>query len=237
MKNLMDFHTHTLASGHAYSTLNENIISAKAAGLKVLGVSDHAPNMPGGAPIFYFHNLKVIPNEVNGIRILKGAEVNIIDGQGRLDLDERSLDRLDYAIVSLHLPCYDNLGAEGNTDAIIGAMGHPKIVIIGHPDDDCVPVNYERLVLAAKANHVLLEMNNSSLASNSARENAAANYMKMLAICKENEVPIMIGSDAHYNIDVGRCERACRVIERAEFPLELVANFNLELAKTYMGDL
>jgi len=47
MKLLMDLHTHTIASGHAYSTLKENIDEAKNKGLKILGTSDHSYAMPG----------------------------------------------------------------------------------------------------------------------------------------------------------------------------------------------
>ena len=41
LRALMDLHTHTLASGHAYSTLKENLEEAKKMGLEVLGTSEH----------------------------------------------------------------------------------------------------------------------------------------------------------------------------------------------------
>ena len=41
MKLLFDLHTHTVASGHAFSTLKENIEEAAAKGLKAMGMSDH----------------------------------------------------------------------------------------------------------------------------------------------------------------------------------------------------
>ena len=46
MKNLLDLHTHTISSGHAYSTLAENVTASKAAGLKYYGIADHAPALP-----------------------------------------------------------------------------------------------------------------------------------------------------------------------------------------------
>ena len=39
MQPLFDLHTHTIASGHAYSTLKENIEEAAKIGLKALGIS------------------------------------------------------------------------------------------------------------------------------------------------------------------------------------------------------
>ena len=41
MKALIDLHTHTLVSGHAYSTIKENVEAAKLAGLKYIGLSEH----------------------------------------------------------------------------------------------------------------------------------------------------------------------------------------------------
>ena len=60
MKAIMDLHTHTLAAGHAYSTLLENIDAALAMGLQYLGMSEHGPTSPGGPHNFFFSNYKVI---------------------------------------------------------------------------------------------------------------------------------------------------------------------------------
>ena len=71
MKAIIDLHTHTIVSGHAYSTVQENIEAAKHAGLKYLGMSEHAPSMPGGPHPFYFQNIYVIPKEVDGLEYLE----------------------------------------------------------------------------------------------------------------------------------------------------------------------
>ena len=47
MKTLLDVHTHTIASGHAYSTLQEMAKAAKDKGLEILGITEHGPNIPG----------------------------------------------------------------------------------------------------------------------------------------------------------------------------------------------
>lgn len=51
MNIVVDTHTHTLASGHAYSTIIENALSAQNKGLKLLCTTDHAPEMPGAPTI------------------------------------------------------------------------------------------------------------------------------------------------------------------------------------------
>ena len=47
MKTLLDVHTHTVASGHAFSTLQEMAAAASEKGLKLLGITEHAPGIPG----------------------------------------------------------------------------------------------------------------------------------------------------------------------------------------------
>ena len=106
INDIMDLHTHTLASGHAYNTLYEMVHSAAAKGVKLLGVTEHAPKIPGACHPFYFINFKVVPRELSGIRLMLGCELNILDYQGTIDLKERYLKGLDYAIASIHEPCY-----------------------------------------------------------------------------------------------------------------------------------
>ena len=61
MKIIADTHAHTLASGHAYSTIREMAAAARERGLKALALTEHAPKMPGTCGLFYFQNLDVVP--------------------------------------------------------------------------------------------------------------------------------------------------------------------------------
>ncbi|GAB6109713.1 phosphatase [Fusibacter bizertensis] len=225
MINKIDMHTHTVASGHAYSTLMDNIRTAKINGIEVLGISDHAPAMPGSTHEYYFSNLRILPDYIEGIRILKGVELNVLDSEGNVDLDDRSLSFLDYAIASLHLPCYEGETVKDHTDALINAMKHKIVKIIGHPDDGRYPLEYERLVIAAKENDVLLEVNNSSLSPNAFRENAHENYKEMLRLCAKHEVKVIINSDSHFHEYIGAMNHAMALIEDIHFPKHLIVNF------------
>lgn len=228
MKALIDLHTHTISSGHAYSTLKENIEGAKENGLKVMGLSDHAVTMPGTAHPFYFSNLKVIKDEIMGIRVLKGIEANILDYEGKIDVDEELASELDYIIASLHNPCINPGTMEENTNALISVMKNPHVKIIGHPDDSRYAIDYKRLALAAKENNVAIEVNNSSLRPNSFRQNARENYIELLMLCKEYGTKIMLGSDAHMYYDVGNFENCYKLLEEVNFPDELVLNYSLD---------
>jgi len=138
----LDVHTHTVASGHAYSTIIENARVAKEKGLELLGMSDHAPALPGSAYIFAINNLKILPDVIEGVRVLKGVEANIINYKGDIDLWPKEVANLDYVIASLHIPCINPGSKSENTNAIIGAMKNPAVKIIGHPDDDRYPKDF-----------------------------------------------------------------------------------------------
>ena len=106
MKIMVDTHTHTLASGHAYNTIREMAKMAADKGLEGLALTEHAPQMPGSCHLFYFQNLKVVPRELYGVRLLMGTELNIMDETGRVDIAQNWLEQMDIAIASIHTPCY-----------------------------------------------------------------------------------------------------------------------------------
>ena len=99
MKVELDVHTHTVASGHAFSSLQEMAQAAAGKGLKLLGITEHAPSIPGTCNPIYFRNLYVVPRHMYGIDLLLGAEINILDGDGNLDLDEFYLKMLDLILI------------------------------------------------------------------------------------------------------------------------------------------
>lgn len=236
MKAILDMHTHTVASGHAYSTFHENVQFAKKHGIKVLGVSDHGPAMEGGPALYYFHNLKVMPREIDGVTILRGIEANILDVDGRLDdLEERVWSSLDYVIASLHIVCVEPSTKEGNTQAILKAMDNKYVKVIGHPDDARYPLDYERIVKAAKEKNVLLEINNSSINPHSSRKGAKENIKVMLELCKKHGVRVIMGTDSHICYDIGRFDNAESLIEELDFPKELVINYWEDQIKEFFG--
>ena len=136
MRVEIDTHTHTLASGHAYNTLNEMAQAAADKGLKGLAITEHAPEMPGTCHLFYFQNLRIVPRKKYGIELLLGTELNIMNARGETDLPDSVLERLDIAIASIHMPCFkDERTIDNVTAAYEKVMEHPYVDIIGHPDD------------------------------------------------------------------------------------------------------
>lgn len=236
MKFEVDTHAHTTASGHAYSTIREMAAAGASKGLKALALTEHAPKMPGTCQIFYFQNLDVVPREMCGIQMLFGAELNIMDPDGTLDLPEKVCKDLDIIIASIHPPCYGfGHTIEENTQAYIEVMKKPYVNIIGHPDDGRFPVDYEAVVKAAKETGTLLELNNSSLRPQSFRQGTRENSIAILELCKKYKVPITTGSDAHVDADAGNFGNVEEILRYCDFPEELIMTTDFEKLKPFLN--
>ena len=228
MNYVLDMHTHTIASGHAYSTILEMAAAAKEKGLKLLGITEHAPSMPGTCHEFYFQNLKCLDRNGYALPLLFGVELNILDTDGSVDMTQELLSTMDIAVASLHPPCIPFMDKADTTKTILNIMKNPHIHIIGHLDDERFPVDYEEIAKAAKETKTLLEVNNSSLAPGSFRANAKENYKVMLAACEKYQVPIILNSDAHVDTNVGNCCYSEPLILETGFPEELIVNSSVE---------
>lgn len=228
MKILIDVHTHTVSSGHAYSTIDENMKAAGEKGLTTLAMTDHSPGMPGSTHLFHFANLKAIPNELHGVKLLRGVEANIVNYEGEIDMPNETLSSLDIVIASLHPPCIEFANEETVTIGVEKVMENPYVSIIGHPGDSRYPMNWERIVKAAKKTGTLLEINNASLKPGSFRPGVRENLVIMLKYCKQYEVPVVLGSDAHFYTAIGAFKEAIELLEEVDFPESLVLNTNPE---------
>ena len=228
MKILVDTHTHTLVSDHAYSTVLENVAAAAHAGLAALGITDHTPPLNDSAKIIHFHNLRVIGREIGGVTILRGAELNICDAQGGLGIPDDALREMDYCIASIHTVLYGSGDAAENLRAYQGAMEDARVKIIGHPEDGRAPVDFSALARAARDAGVLIEVNNSSLRPISYRQNTRENMTALLRACEACGAYVCLGTDAHFAPAVGRFEESLSLLEELHFPEELVANTSLQ---------
>ena len=219
----IDTHSHTIASGHAYSTIREMITMAELKGLEILAITEHAPAMPGSVHDYYFANSRVLPRDYGQVFVLFGVELNILDRMGSLDLHPAYIDEMDINIASLHAHIYDDERTmDSYTGAYVNAMRNPAIHIIGHPDDSrCMP-DLETVVRVAKETDTLLEINNSSLMPSSFRIRSRENVITLLELCKKYKAKVTTGSDAHIDKDVGNFQKIKEIFEVCNFPEELV---------------
>ncbi len=220
----IDTHTHTIVSGHAYSTLNEMAQSAAEKGLKILATTDHGPSMPGGAHPYHFHNLRILPETISGVRILKGIEANIVDYNGSLDMPDSDIAKLELVIASFHEPCIKPAGKSIITDTLLKVLENKNVHILGHPEDRRYAFDYENVIKMAKESNTLIEINNSSLLPTTFRENCREGIINLLEVCAKVDAKIVLGSDAHHSSSVGRFDYAVKLIEEIKFPKNLIIN-------------
>lgn len=234
MKLLVDIHTHTTASGHAYSTISEYVAHAKKIGLTHFATTDHAPEMPGASGLFHFFNLDTIPDLWDNIRIYKGIELNILNIEGKVDYPTARLEALDLRIASLHPPCIKPASKEENTLATINAMKNPLIHIIGHPGAPAYPIDIPQVVKWAVDTGTYLEINNKSLEPGSIRDDRES-VIAIAKECKRVGHPVVCGTDAHIHFDLANFDRCVTLLKEIDMPEELVLNTNIKKFEVALG--
>ena len=119
----------------------------------------------------------------------------------------------------------------------MSVMDNPYVKIIGHPDDSRYPLEYERLVAAAREKGILLEVNNSSLSPESFRPGGRENIETYLRLCKKMNVPVLLGTDSHYSSYIGDFSYAENLLRTEEFPEELVVNTDIEKLRRFIPNV
>ncbi len=223
MEIIADMHCHTIASTHAYSTIEEMIKRASEKGLYAIGITDHARAMPGAPGKWYFENMgNVIPEVLDGVRVIKGIETNVIDYEGNLDTDEITLNRLEWVIASMHeITLKPNYDKDRCTNAWLNVAKNPYVNVIGHSGAVEFEFNYEKVIPEFGRNGKLVEINNKSF---QARSEGVKNCKKIAELCKKYSVNVILDSDSHFSLQVGVVNDAIRLLEEINFPEELIIN-------------
>lgn len=225
MRIIADLHTHTDACPHGHSPRYQYIEYAKSRGLYAVGISEHCQGYPDGVPMSYFEDMENWPRVVDGLRLLRGVEIDINDYRGRVYMQRRYMKHLDYVIASTHrsslLPC-DALTA---TRMWCGVAELPFVDVIGHPcrEHDLWPYEVDTVVRAFRDHGKTVEINASSFGKPLHLETCR----KIMECCGKYEVPIIVGSDSHYAVGTGRFDPAIRVLEEVGIPETQVVNASL----------
>lgn len=233
-KNLIDLHTHSVLSRHAYSSLTENIEYASSIGLEVYGISEHQPDKENvGAHKYAFVNaMRIAPKQFGNTQVLVGIELNILDGD--IDTADIWVDKLSYCIASMHSYAYEKTHTiEENTNNYIMALNKPYVTFLGHIDYPIFPCDYEKVITECKRLDKFIELNNASLDPNGSRIGARDIDKRIINYCKQYNVPIIMNSDSHIKYQIGNVDRCIQLLEEEKFPEELIVNYNKDLFNHY----
>lgn len=245
MRLIADYHTHTYYS-HGKGSIRDNVMVAREKGLEEICIADHGPASRSliklgvnRADVFLEMKKEAaqLQDEFPDIRILVGAEANIINLEGELDIPLKILTQLDMVLVGLHIliqpaTWYDGLhliinnvlgrrlshylAAEArkrNTLTLIRAIERYPIDIIAHPGYG-LDIDTYQLARACREKGVIMEI--------SGRHGGMT--PEYLQIGLDQGVDFAVGSDAHQPDDVGSVERALNLIREVNLPLTRVIN-------------
>jgi putative hydrolase len=166
-------------------------------------------------------NLKILPRVIEGVIVLRGAECNIMDYNGALDLHENILSQLDWVIASYHDKACPAGSENEHTNSYIELAKNPLVDLIGHSESDEYKYDYEKALPVFKEYGKFLEINNHSLRI---RAGSDKNSIELLKICKKIELPIVLNSDSHYHTQLGDVSLLDEALQAVNFPTNLIFN-------------
>jgi DNA polymerase (family 10) len=199
-----ELHSHTNATD-GRSSLEEMARGAKRCGLKYLAVTDHSRylRMVDGLDerrlLAQMEEIDRLNAKLKGLRLLKGIEVEILE-DGRLDLPDSVLEKLDLVIGSIH--SHFRLPERRQTERILRAMDQRFFSILGHPSGRLInerepyAVDLSAVIRNARERGCFLELN-----ANPQRLDLTDTYCQM---AKEAGVLVAVNTDAHSVADFGQ---------------------------------
>ena len=221
MKILVDTHTHTNCSSHAYGTLKENIEAAREKGLELLCTTNHAPGLPDAPHLWHFGSLWSLPRESDGVKLMYGAECSILDTAGNLDLPTHALEKMEIVIASIHQPVYTPKTKDEHTLTYLNAVKNPYVDILGHSGSTQFEYDHEPVIRLAKEYGKCVEINNHTF---NARSSSVENCIAIAKMCKKVGTKVVVASDAHSPWAVGCFDKAAAMLQDIGFPEELIMN-------------
>lgn len=197
-----NLHTHTKATdGH--DSLREMALAARDHGFEYLAITEHSRRLAmvhGLDPtrlLAQMDQIDALNAQLTGITLLKGIEVDILE-DGRLDLPDNVLKRLDLVIGAVH--SYFHLSRAKQTERILKAMDDRYFTLLAHPfgrmigEREPYDVDMLKIIRHARQRGCYLELN-----AHPQRLDLLDTYCHA---AKDEGVLICINADAHSVLDI-----------------------------------
>jgi DNA polymerase (family 10) len=162
-----DLHVHSNWSDGT-APIADMAAAAKAKGYDYIAITDHSQHVTVAHGLDatrlgrQIDEIDRLTEKLDGFAVLKGTEVDIL-ADGRLDLPDRILSRLDIAVAAVHYKF--DLSRKLQTERIVRAMDNKHVSIIAHPTGRLIgerepyEVDIEAVVAAAADRGCCLELN------------------------------------------------------------------------------
>jgi DNA polymerase (family 10) len=174
------------------------VAAARERGLEFIAITDHtqslamANGLDESRVLAQAEAVRAFSRRLTGFTVLAGTECDIL-ADGSLDLADECLASLDVVIASVHSQF--QMDEAEMTARVIKAIEHPAVDILGHPTGrmllkrDGVRLNVEKVIDAARANGVALEINSQPYRLDLSDSHAR--------LARDRGVKLALNSDAH----------------------------------------
>ena len=245
----VDTHCHSIASFHAFSTIEEILAKAKKKGLTGIAITDHHPsleyrsgnskiNAPDFAYFIVFCNR--FENTLPNIKLYKGIELNILEKEPWISpIPKRLKGKFDILLAGIHsFPHLFNRSADKdkNTDIIIKAINSgekPKFTILTHPVVNANPVHIDQVVKACLQRGIAIELNNSYIRY---LKSDKQQNIEMVKSVKKHGANLSIGTDTHTPNEIGSFREAINLLNELNFPPQLIVNRTIQTLEKFLGN-
>ncbi len=230
-----DCHMHTTTSD-GKNSIEEMARAAKDKGYNYIAITEHsqALRIAGGldekALAAHLRRIDEANRRVNGIRILKGIEVDIL-GDGTLDLKNDILNECEVVIASVHSRF--NLSEKEMTKRIIRGIKNRQVNILGHPTGRLILerepywVDLKEVIKVAAGEGVIMEIN-----ANPRRLDLNDIHARM---AKDMGAKLIINTDAHSISQLGLMKYGVFTARRGWLEKEDVINtYTLKKLLTFL---
>jgi putative hydrolase len=220
-----DIHSHTnWSDGRA--TMLEMARGAKALGYKYLGITDHSPRikvvngLDAARLLAQSREREQVENEVEGLTLLQGIEVDILE-DGALDLPDEVLELLDIVIASPHVKLRQESTAM--TERMLRAVSNPNVDVIGHPTGrrpgsrEGASYDFELVFSEAARHGVALEID-----CDPARMDLSPEHARLALECG---CIFSMDADAHAPAEFTYVPMGAWMARRAGIPMDRILNF------------
>ena len=193
-----EIHMHTVETD-GRNTIEEMALAARERGYEYIAITDHTKNLAFAnglddkRAVEHIKRIRQTNEQIEGIRILAGAEVDIL-ANGALDLSDSVLEQMDVVVASVHSAF--NQDSAQMTDRLLKAMSNKNTMIIGHPTGrillrrDAYQFDMEKVLDMAAKEKVAMELN-----AYPDRLDLCDRHLRM---ARERGVKIVINTDAHH---------------------------------------
>jgi putative hydrolase len=236
-----DYHMHSKYSD-GRATIREMAEAARDKGLEEITIADHGPRNIGvgvkSSETFLAikAEIKELNQELADLRILAGAEANVIDLEGAIDVPRKIYKELDMLLVGLHphiwpkdlktardyvvmnklqnfSPSIKEKVRTTNTKTLVEAMYKHNIDIITHPGLG-MPLDLDEVGKACISTNTAFEINTGH----------AYQGLEEIGRMAELGVKFALNSDAHFTETVGELEPGLSILKQAQVPVEQIIN-------------